>query len=70
MAGFKVSTEDKVVREKKNEICLILPEKHEFHIGYVTFNNSQYGYHIVSANHKTHCAFSWSENIIKSVQRG
>ena len=70
MTGFKVSTEEKVFREKKNKIYLILPEKHEFHIGYLTFNRSQYGHHIVSANHETHCAFSWSENAMNSVQRG
>ena len=43
MVGFKASTEENLVREKEQNIFYFTRKTQEFHMGYMTFNGSQYG---------------------------
>jgi hypothetical protein len=46
MVGFKVSTEEHLVREKEKNIFYFTRKTQEFHRGYMAFNMSQYGHHL------------------------
>jgi hypothetical protein len=46
--GFKAFTEENLIRKKEQNMFYCTRNTQQFHMGYTTFNRSQYGHHLSS----------------------